>query len=189
MISVENLSFSYGSTVVFRNFSFSVPAQPPVLLLAPSGFGKTTLLRLLCGLETPSAGKITVPAPLSVVFQEDRLIPTLTCRKNLALVLPQGQPVPEEPLAALEIADLLDRFPHQLSGGQKRRFAIARALLAPAEAFLMDEPFKGLDPELKARTAALICRVCRKKPLLVISHDQADAALLGAETVLLSSLS
>ena len=127
MLSARNISFSYGNQPVLQNLSFSLEKGERLLLLGPSGQGKTTLLRLLCGLLEPQTGTIQRPSRLGVVFQEDRLLPTLTLEENLCLVSRTpalARQIGEE----LGLAEYFSRHPAALSGGQRRRGALGRAL-------------------------------------------------------------
>ncbi len=179
MIEIDSLSFSYGRTPVFRDFSLEIPG-PAAVLMGPSGCGKTTLLRLIAGLLKPDAGAIRgAEGPASFLFQEDRLLPWFSAEENVAAVLPKGKR--GEAGRWLEKVELpgesFDALPSALSGGQQRRVAIARALAYGEGLLILDEPFKGLDAELTKRMIALILE--QKRPLLVSTHSLEDARLLG----------
>ncbi len=179
VIRAEGLSKSYGGRTVLKDLGFT--AGPGITcVIAPSGAGKTTLLRLLTGLESPEDGVIT-PDPAqcrwAAVFQEDRLLEDLTAAGNLRFALGAALdgPAAAALLAALEL-ELEDPRPVQLwSGGMRRRLALARALLAPSGALALDEPFTGLDGALRARCMALIRQAAERKPVLLVTHDPADA--------------
>ena len=130
-ILITNLSKSYGETVVFRNFSARLPLGETIVITGVSGGGKTTLLRLILGLETPDGGKIAgVPARRAAVFQEDRLCPQLTALENVLLTA--GRKKEREArdiLARLGLGESLAVPAAELSGGMRRRVAILRALL------------------------------------------------------------
>lgn len=186
MIQAENLTFGYGPAPVLRQLNLRIEAGQRLLLSGPSGSGKTTLFRLLCRLLRPQQGSVTVPDRLGVVFQEDRLIPGLTALENTALV--SDKATARSLLEQLGLAEQLHSLPASLSGGQGRRVALARALACPSQALLLDEPFKGLDPAARRQAAQCLLARIGEKPLLVISHQQQDAALLKASPVSLSSL-
>lgn len=186
MIQAENLTFGYGPVPVLHNLNLRVETGQRLLLSGPSGSGKTTLFRLLCRLLQPQQGSILVPERLGVVFQEDRLIPGLTALENTALV--SDETTASGLLKQLGLAELLHSRPAALSGGQRRRVALARALACPSQALLLDEPFKGLDPAARCQAAQCLLAHCGQKPLLVISHQQQDAALLQAQPVDLHQL-
>lgn len=181
-IVICGLTKRYGEVVALPPFSARIRAGEVSCLLGPSGCGKTTLLRLLTGLETANGGSFSgMPEKVSVVFQEDRLLPEFSPVANIQAVT--GKAVEEsrivEMLGALGLAGWERKPVRELSGGMGRRVAIARALLYPAEVVFMDEPFKGLDPETKSRVMEVVLAQTRGKTLLVITHDEGEAALLG----------
>lgn len=122
-------------------------------LTAPSGAGKTTLLRILLGLEQPDRGEVLAPPGTrwSAVFQEDRLLEHLDARDNLRFVLGAVSPEALTLLETLGLGDVGGKIVAEYSGGMRRRLALARALLSPCDALVLDEPFTGLDPEIRAR--------------------------------------
>ena len=156
----------------------------PTVLMGPSGQGKTTLLRILMGLETPDAGSIEGLAGrrIAAMFQEDRLCPQLTAADNICLT---GRGVTraeaEADLRALGFADADLKTPTaKLSGGQKRRAALLRALLCRgADLLLLDEPFTGMDGALVGQAAAAAVRLAAGRDTLLVTHDRQAAALLG----------
>ena len=181
----------YGETPLFDRLSFTVPAGKTTCLLGASGVGKTTLCKILAGIE-PFDGEITgAEGGVSYVFQEDRLIPSFTVLDNVLLVRKKGEEIAssraraEELLAALGIAELKDRFPQSLSGGQKQRVAIARAFFASSDLLLLDEPFRSLDVGLKQKMIAELNALAEreKKTVLYVTHG-VDEALLAADNVL-----
>ncbi len=170
-IKVTKLRKSYGKRPVL-DLSFS--AGPGITCVtAPSGTGKTTLLRLLMGLEEPDSGTISGSHTWTAVFQEDRLLEDLNAAGNLRFVLGDCLEGAAELLSRLGL-DLLDPRPVRAwSGGMKRRLALARALLSPGEALALDEPFTGLDEALRG-----ICLECVKSSgrlALLVTHDPRDA--------------
>ncbi len=189
MLTLENVSFSYGEKPILRNVSFTLPTRGAVCFTAPSGRGKTTLLRLLAGLETPQSGTIYRPSSVrtAVVFQENRLFPWLTVAQNVALACPKDDVTPF--LEAVELADARDQYPAQLSGGMQRRVALARALAFGGNLLLLDEPFTGLDIALRERVAVAIQKRFADACIVLITHNAEEAALLDATCVPLDSLS
>ena len=183
-IAAEHLWKSYGGVEVLRDVSLTAAEGEPVCLMAPSGTGKTTLLRLLMGLERPDRGRVVTPPGLrwAAVFQEDRLLEHLDAMGNLRFALGPG--LERERAAALleelGLGDVGDKAVRDYSGGMKRRLALARALLAPADALALDEPFAGLDGESRDRCLREIRRLTAGRILLLASHDGADAPALGA---------
>ena len=178
-MKLDHVSKSYQGRTVLRNFSLELPDRGFCCILGPSGAGKTTLLRLMAGLEQPDSGTVTVSAPVSMVFQEDRLLAHDTVLENAALAAdPQRA---KELLVRLGLAEWLFRRPAALSGGMRRRVAIARALAAPAGVYLMDEPLKGLDQDTKQAVLALIREETRKGLLVLVTHDPEEAR--GADQI------
>lgn len=186
-MELQSVCKAYGDKVVLNHVSLTFQPGHRYALMGPSGVGKTTLARLLLGLEKPDSGTVTgVPAKKSAVFQESRLVPQLTIPGNLRLVL--GKAFPEEKIQAmlsrLSLTDCLDTPAVRLSGGQQRRAALARALLFDAELLVLDEPFTSLDETNKTAALAAI-RDTFHGTLLLITHDTEDAAALEAEVVAL----
>jgi NitT/TauT family transport system ATP-binding protein len=152
-------------------------------VMAPSGGGKTTLLRILLGLERPDSGTYGGIARWAAVFQEDRLLPHLDAMANLRFALGSDLD-PARAAALLEALGLDDaegKPVRDYSGGMRRRLALARALLAPADALALDEPFTGLDRENRDRCLDHVRRLAAEKPVLLVTHDPADAA--GARVI------
>ena len=175
-IVITDLCKSFGSTPVLQRFTWTV--DRPRVLMGRSGCGKTTLLRILLGLESADSGTVTGVETPAAVFQEDRLCPQLTAAANLTLtghgLTPQNA---ERELRTLGFTDAELVLPAaRLSGGQKRRAALLRALLCrDAKTLLLDEPFTGLDQENRARALAAIRETAGVRPVLLVTHDTADA--------------
>lgn len=187
-ITVKNLDKFYGEQKVFEAFSYTFREGKTTCIMGASGCGKTTLFRMLLGLEKKDSGQITgVPEEhLGVVFQENRLCENLSAVSNLRLVCKRRLTEEEVRRAFLQVGleDAWQKPVRELSGGMKRRVAILRALFAEADCIFMDEPFKGLDAETKQKTADYIRERTVGKTLLVITHDETEISLLGAEEVL-----
>ena len=180
MLKIDGLEKRFGEKVLFRSLSLTVDG--PAVLWAPSGWGKTTLLRILMGLETPTAGRVQGSGRVSAVFQEDRLCPQLTAVQNVLLVLPDDrqEAAIRQDFARLGLDEAALALPaRKLSGGQKRRTALLRALWAEGDTLLLDEPFTGMDPQTLAAAAALLRERCAGRPTLLATHDRAAIAALG----------
>ena len=182
MLSIQHLEKRFGEKVLFRDLCLTVDA--PAVLWAPSGWGKTTLLRILMGLEAPTGGTVEGVGRVGAVFQEDRLCPQLTAVQNVALVLPGDEIRYKQDIIhdfqrlGMDTAALA--LPAgRLSGGQKRRTALLRALWAPADTLLLDEPFTGMDPETLGAAAALLAQRSAGRPVLLATHDREAIRLLG----------
>ena len=191
MLTIDHLEKQFGSTVLFRDLTFTVDG--PAVLWAPSGWGKTTLLRILMGLETPTAGRVQGAGRVSAVFQEDRLCPQLTAVQNVLLVLPDDrqeaairqdfarqEAAMRQDFARLGLDEAALALPaRKLSGGQKRRTALLRALWAPGDTLLLDEPFTGMDPAAVQASIALLRERVEGRPVLLATHDRAAIDALG----------
>lgn len=181
MIRFDRVSFSYGNKTVLHEASFQIENGEHVAIQGASGCGKTTLLRLILGLEKPESGTVTVTASrIAVLFQEDRLLPYLSVAKNCELFAANRTSV-RPMLRSLALEAVSDALPSALSGGMARRAALARALCRGGELYLLDEPFNGLDGENAERCAEEILRATEGKTLLVITHHESEAELLRCQ--------
>ena len=177
MIDLDRVCFSYGQKEVFHGLTLHVGPGERVAVRGESGCGKTTLLRLVMGLEKPAGGAVTVRAArVGALFQEDRLLPYLSVARNCELFAADAASV-RPMLRALGLSDAADALPSALSGGMARRAALARSLCRDAELYLFDEPFSGLDEENAARAAELVNRVTEGRTVLMAEHraEEADA--------------
>lgn len=182
---LEQICKSYGDKAVLLDVSFAI-GQGVTCLMAPSGMGKTTLLRILLGLERADSGKLVdLPDRWAVVFQEDRLLEQLDAMGNLRFALGEDfvQSTAKEMLESLGLDAAENSAVCTYSGGMKRRLALARALLKPADAIALDEPFTGLDDENRAKAIACIRKAAENCPVLLITHELQDAATLNAAVV------
>lgn len=172
-MKVCNLCKAFGEHVLFRDLSFTCDGG--MILSAPSGWGKTTLFRIILGLEKADGGEITDTGSVGAVFQEDRLIPHMNAVENVSLVCPKsiGRKEIESALSALGLDGEVQLLPTaKLSGGQKRRVALARAMLYPCDTLLLDEPFTGMDGETKRATIAFIREKQQGRRILIACHDR-----------------
>ena len=190
-LEIKDLSKRFGEKTLFENLNLTV--DRPMILWASSGWGKTTLLRILMGLETPSGGIVSGIGRVGAVFQEDRLCPQLTAVQNVELVLENTKTVYKEQIAAdfqqLGLDEAALELPaRKLSGGQKRRAALLRAVWAESDTLLLDEPFTGMDPETMKKAAFLLKERCEGKPVLLATHDRNAIRELGWEVLELEQL-
>ncbi len=180
IIGTEHVFLSYGNTCVLEDFSIRLPDKGIIGLFGPSGCGKTTFLHLLAGLIRPDSGTVTGPESdrIAVVFQEDRLIPWMTASDNIDLIV-KDRTVTDSWMERIRMRDQKFMYPHELSGGMKRRVALARALAFQSGLLMLDEPFNGLDEELKNLFYDLIRKAALEKPVLLICHDWDEIELLS----------
>ena len=188
-IIIKDLCKSFGEKKVLENFSVTFPAGSVSCIMAPSGAGKTTLISIIQGFVKPDSGSISGnEVPMSAVFQEDRLCEDFNPVSNVRFSCgsTKNKKSKEESvscLASLGLGDSLGKPVREFSGGMKRRVAIARALMAEYELLFLDEPFKGLDEELKVSVAEYIRASAAGKTVIAVSHDESEAALLGATII------
>ncbi len=190
MIDIAHVYKSFGDNEVLKSVSFRLGTDGPsggvYCLMAPSGAGKTTLFRIILGLEKADEGTVSTDMgshPYSAVFQEDRLCEDFSPYQNIRIATKQTLTEDEirEEISRLLPSECADDAVKTLSGGMKRRVAILRAILAPSEAILMDEPFTGLDEELRRDVIDYILKKRGRRLLLVATHQEEDVGLLGAE--------
>lgn len=190
-MEIRNLSKSYDGKTVFSGLNLSLEEGGAYCLMAPSGAGKTTLLRILLGLETADFGTVSglEGKRMAAVFQDDRLLEGRSALQNLLFAVGDRRPVSElnEALLKLLPENALTKQVCDFSGGMRRRVEILRALLAPSDVILMDEPFSGLDIQTKRETAAVINGYASGKLLIVATHSPEDAGLLNAAVIRLDS--
>ncbi len=194
MIVFENVSFSYKnehgasgdvgllSTTVFENLNLTIPDTGITAVIAPSGVGKTTLLRLVAGLEVPEHGEIKggvgEGVRVSYVFQEQRLLPWYTAFKNIKVATKRTDGEISAFLNEFGItSELSKKRPSELSGGQRQRICLARALLFESDILLLDEPFTGLDTDNRLIALKKIKEYALTKPVVLVSHISEDVAV------------
>jgi NitT/TauT family transport system ATP-binding protein len=193
VITIEDVSKSFGSLEVLRDVSLHVAGDEIVGVVGPSGSGKTTLLKLITGLVTPDAGTVAVaPGALGYVFQEPRLLPWRTALDNVAAplrALGQGKAAARGTAAGwLERVDLagFERYhPAELSGGMAQRVSLARAFAVEPRVLLMDEPFANVDVDLKGSLMDLLENVVkeRRTTVVYVTHELPEALRLADRVV------
>ena len=172
-LEIKTLSKRFGEKILFENLTLTV--EGPAVLWAPSGWGKTTLLRILMGLETPDAGSVTGVGRVGAVFQEDRLCLQLTAEENVALVLPADKYRIKSKSSEKITSDLIRL--------ELDTAALLRALWAESDTLLLDEPFTGMDPETMKKAAAMLKTCCDRKPILLAAHDREAIRELGWKVI------
>ncbi len=181
MIVIDALRFTYGDKKVFNGLSLRL--GDVTCITGQSGCGKTTLLKLIAGLEKPQGGTITgVPGRVSFMFQEDRLLPWCTARENVAAVMASDEADKADFwLSQVELSDCRASYPGNMSGGQRRRVALARALAYGGGLLILDEPFKGFDPDLTQRMTGLI--LSQNVPVIASVHSREEIGRIGGDVV------
>lgn len=184
MIDLNNISFSYGDKKIFDNFSLQIKKGNRIWLSGQSGIGKTTLIRLILGLEKAQEGQVLIKdgTKPSVVFQEDRLLPFKTALQNILLIT-DNKNLAIENLKALGLENELNTPVAELSGGMSRRVAIARALSCDFDYLILDEAFTGIDTQNTIIAIKHILKIAGDKPIILISHTETEAQLLNATKV------
>ena len=181
---VDNVRKSYGQKVVLSDFSADFAEGRITAVMGPSGCGKTTLLRLLLGLEQPDSGEITRKGgAVAAVFQEDRLSEPLSAVANVRLVRPAlSRASARGLLAELGLSEEdVTKSVSTLSGGMRRRVALARAIAADADTVVLDEPFSALDEATKASVMMAVKEHLRGKTVLLVTHDAKEAESFADE--------
>ena len=182
MLKITDLTFAFGKKQIFENFSLTLEKGEILAVMAPSGYGKTTLLGLIAGLLKPQKGEIVNTfEKIAYVFQEPRLFPWLTVKENLLAVIDEknesAAKTVAECLALVGLSDSLDKYPSELSGGMKSRVSLARALAYGGDLFLLDEPFAALDEELRHTLTVKIKDYLRSRgaSAILVTHNREDA--------------
>jgi NitT/TauT family transport system ATP-binding protein len=189
VIRLNDVAFAYGAEPVLRGVSGGIGHGGVLRVAGPNGSGKTTLLKLILGLLTPDAGSIegVEGVAKAAVFQEDRLIPHLNPLQNVRLALPgkgPGEQALREHFAQAGLAEqALDRPVAELSGGQRRRVAIVRALAGEAPLVTLDEPFTGIDQASLDQVVAYVRRHTAGRDVVLVTHSPAEAAPFPAQVV------
>ncbi|MDR3344057.1 MAG: ATP-binding cassette domain-containing protein [Oscillospiraceae bacterium] len=170
MIELRGIKKSFGEQQVLRGVSAVLPEKGPVALRGGSGSGKTTLLRILAGLESADSGEILGldGKRVSYVFQEDRLLPRATALENAGIACEKS--TARQWLERFGLGDSLNKKPDTMSGGMRRRVALARAFAFGGDVLLLDEPFNGLDADNIAVLTKETARFAQNGPVIFVNH-------------------
>ncbi|MBE6790724.1 MAG: ABC transporter ATP-binding protein [Clostridia bacterium] len=184
MIEIKNISKSFDGKQILDNVSFSVKKGECVAIMGRSGVGKTTLLRIIAGLEVPDGGEIIFSenARKTFVFQENRLLENKSVTENILAVAPDRKRA-EYFLERCGLSDSKDKKAGTLSGGMKRRLSIARALSFGGDVYFLDEPLRELDEDTLNDIACLIKEEITGKTAILITHDEDSAKMLSDRIV------
>lgn len=182
MIEIKNANKRYGEEILFDNFNISFYEGEINVLMGKSGLGKTTLLRMMMGLEDFQGEITNLPKVANAVFQEERLVEDLSAYKNIALGF-RGAEDEEKIISGLRDLDIMDKIHspcRELSGGMRRRVSVLRAMVPPSDIVYMDEPFDALDRENKDRLIDYILKNRKGRTMVVVLHHEEEARALGA---------
>lgn len=181
MLELKAVSHCFGEQWVLRDQNLCLQPGQRLAVMAPSGGGKTTLLRIALGLIAPVSGTVTNRfSKVSAVFQEPRLLPWRTALENVNLVLGdcrQTLPKAAHYLKLVGLEDARDKLPSELSGGMQQRVALARALAVEGDCLILDEPFKAMDEALRRQMLDLVNET--DAAILMVTHDAWEAEQLG----------
>ena len=204
ILELKDLSHSYdGSEISLKNISLTVNKAEKVSILGPSGSGKSTLLRLIAGLEKPYSGTITIQGKIvsdqdhmvapekrnvGLVVQNKALFPHLTVEKNIGFGIRKNQEktkIIADLLSLFKIEHLSNKYPHEISGGEQQRTAIARSMAPSPELLMLDEPFSALDRELKEELYAELNHIFkeRQQTIILVTHDLDEAKVLSDKQI------
>lgn len=201
MIRIVSVTHIYnGKVKALENLNLNFESGELTVVLGPNGAGKTTLLKIIAGLIKPTRGRVEIDGEeveglkreIAYIPQDLGLLPWYTVEKNVSLPLKllkvKNTEILEETLKTLKIDSLRDRYPHQLSGGEKQRVAIARALVQKPKIMLLDEPFSALDAITREEAQELLVRVWReyKITIIFVTHSIEEAVFLGRVIVILT---
>lgn len=198
-VKIENITKSYNGRIILDNISLTIKRNEFFALLGASGCGKTTLLRILAGFDTPTSGTITVDGidvtdtnprdrGIGLMFQSYALFPNMTIRENVMFGLKQDKlqknvmnRMTDDVLELVELTEIANKMPHQISGGQKQRTALARSIVKRPKLLLLDEPMSALDKYLREKTQFELCNIQEKIniPFVIVTHDQGEAMAMA----------
>ncbi len=182
-VLAEKINKAYGENQVLANVDVSIHPSDVVAVRGVSGTGKTTLLMILAGLMKADSGQVKTQGGVSFLFQEDRLLPWLTVRENILFVNPCADTTMLLELVSLQGTE--EMYPDELSGGMKRRLSIARTLAGKGDVVFLDEPFTGLDEELREETARRVFAHLKGRAVAIVTHDSEEAQRFATREIII----
>lgn len=185
-ITGSNISKTYGDNTVLKDVSVQILPREVTAVKGVSGAGKTTLFMILSGLMRPDKGQVHSVGGVSFLFQEDRLLPWLTVRENILFVNPCADT--QKLLEMMELSGTQDMYPDELSGGMKRRLSIARTLAGKGDVVLLDEPFTGLDEELRHEIATRVFKNLENRAVALITHDSEEVKEFATKEIFIDKI-
>jgi len=204
ILEIKDVSHSYdGDKTTLKNINLEVNRGEKVSILGPSGSGKSTLLRLIAGLERPNTGAIAIQGKIvsdtslmiapekrnvGLVVQEKALFPHLTVEKNIGFGIRKNQEkakIIPDLLNLFKIEHLSNKYPHEISGGEQQRTALARSMAPDPELLMLDEPFSALDKELKEELYVELNQIFRERQqtIMLVTHDIDEAKVLSEKQI------
>ena len=184
ILKLENINKSFNRKPVITDFSYCFPPTGIIAIMGASGCGKTTLLRIIAGLEKQDSGNIE-KAPetnIAYVFQENRLFPTLTAKQNIECCCDDSEKS-EILLRKVGLEEFSSYLPSELSGGMKQRVSIARALSVDADVILLDEAFKSQDEDTRGKLYGIIREEAQSRLFIMVTHDIDEANALASDII------
>lgn len=183
MFEMIDIVKNYGDNKILDGISLKAEEGKPICIFGPSGCGKTTLLNIAAGLLQADSGIVTEgDFKISYVFQEDRLLPQSTAEENI-MISASDHDTAQKIIEAADLKEYMDYYPENMSGGMKRRVAIARAAAFNGDLYLLDEPFSGIDEARKEKICRCLKELVKDKICIMVSHDRKDAELMNAEII------
>ena len=180
-VRLDNIKKSYNGKAILNGLTFEAKRGQPICLFGQSGCGKTTVLNIIAGLTKANGGSIIGnEGRISYVFQEDRLLEQLSAKENIMLTA-RNRKAADSFIEAAGLSECIDMYPADMSGGMKRRTAIARAVAFDGGIMLLDEPFNGIDAGRKKATDGSLKNFVSAKLCIMVTHDRTDAGLMDAE--------
>ncbi len=204
ILEINDLYHSYDNEIsIIKNLSFSLQDGETASIIGPSGIGKTTLLRIIAGLESVSEGEVIINSKvvssrnfllppekrnLGLVVEDRALFPHLNVEKNVMFgisKIPERQSLAQQYLSLFKVSELSKKYPHEISAGQQQRVAFARALVTEPDILLLDEPFSALDKALKVELHHEIKKIFTEKDLsvLLVTHDEEEAEFFSDKII------